>query len=53
MFSCQKIFSSADMKRHHKLKLYLFLTAMREYKDELEDSGISVHYSKLNDRDEK
>jgi deoxyribodipyrimidine photolyase-related protein len=54
---CEHVFMSEDFQlcryeRHHKLKLYLFLTAMREYKDELEDSGISVHYSKLNDRDE-
>ena len=54
---CEHVFMSEDFQlcryeKHHKLKLYLFLTAMREYKDELEDSGISVHYSKLNDRDE-
>ena len=37
-------------EKHHKLKIYLFLCAMREYRDELENHGIKVHYSTLEDR---
>ena len=49
-----KIFMAEDFDlttnhKHHKLKLYFFLTAMREYKDELKTSGINVHYQLLRD----
>ena len=37
-------------EKHHKLKLYLFLCAMREFKDELEQANIKVTYFKLEDR---
>ena len=52
---CEEVFMSEDFGlctfiRHHKLKLYLFLTAMREYKDELEKHGIKVHYFNLDER---
>ena len=52
------VFMSEDFhlctyEKHHKLKLYLFLTAMREYKDESRVSGnISIHYTQLDDRQE-
>ena len=36
--------------KHHKLKLYFFLTSMRDYRDELEKQGIKVHYYDLNSR---
>ena len=54
---CEHVFMSEDFElcryeKHHKLKLYLFLTAMREYRDELEDVGLSVQYSQLEDRSE-
>ena len=54
---CEHVFMSEDFElcryeKHHKLKLYLFLTAMREYRDELEDAGLSVQYSQLEDRSE-
>ena len=54
---CTDVFMSEDFhlctyEKHHKLKLYLFLCAMREYKDELESNDISVHYSKLDEREE-
>ena len=42
-------FGLCTIHKHHKLKLYLFLTAMREYKDELEKKGFKVHYQKLNE----
>ena len=55
---CEHVFMSEDFQlcryeRHHKLKLYLFLTAMREYRDELKNSNLSVHYSSLDERSEK
>ena len=42
-------FGLCTIHKHHKLKLYFFLTAMREYKDELKTSGINVHYRLLSD----
>ena len=53
---CTDVYMAEDMglctvHKHHKLKLYLFLTAMREYKDELEKKGIKVHYHKLNENE--
>ena len=52
---CDEVFMSEDFGlctfiKHHKLKLYLFLTAMREYKDELERHDIKVHYFDLENR---
>ena len=35
---------------NHKLKLYLFLAGMREYRDELENESISVNYFELSSR---
>ena len=52
---CSDVFMSEDYglctyEKHHKLKIYLFLCAMREYKDELENIGIKVHYYSLDER---
>ena len=52
---CSRVFMAEDFdlcsyEKHHKLKLYLFLCAMREYKEELESLNISVGYFALNDR---
>mgnify|MGYP001188572183 FL=1 len=52
---CDEVFMAEDFKfctyqKHHKLKLYLFLTAMREYKEELEKHNLKVTYFKLDDR---
>ena len=49
---CTDVYMSEDFglctyQKHHKLKLYLFLTSMREYKDILINKGINVHYNKL------
>ena len=49
---CTDVYMSEDFglctyQKHHKLKLYLLLTSMREYKDTLIDKGITVHYNKL------
>ena len=54
---CTDVYMSEDLglctfQRHHKLKLYLFLIAMREYKDELNLAGIKVHYKTLDINDE-
>ena len=56
--SCSDVFMAEDFdlctyEKHHKLKLYLFLCAMREYKDELELKNIVVHYHHLNKRKAK
>ena len=52
---CEEVFMAEDYglctyEKHHKLKLYLYLTSMREYKDELEKSSIKVNYFKLDER---
>jgi len=52
---CEEIFMAEDYglctyEKHHKLKLYLYLTSMREYKDELEAASIKVNYFKLDER---
>ncbi len=52
---CDEVFMAEDYglctyEKHHKLKLYLYLTSMREYKDELESTSIKVNYFKLDDR---
>ncbi len=55
---CSDVFMAEDFglctyEKHHKLKLYLFLCAMREYRDELELENIVVHYHLLNERQKK
>ena len=52
---CNQVFMAEDYglctyEKHHKLKLYLYLTAMREYRDELEKASIKVNYFKLDER---
>ena len=54
-YGCKIVFMAEDFglctyEKHHKLKIYLFLCAMREYKDELQLIGIKVHYLKLDQR---
>ena len=49
---CEQVFMAEDFglctyEKHHKLKIYLFLCAMREYKNELIRDGIQVHYQQL------
>lgn len=53
---CDHVFMAEDFglctyERHHKLKIYLFLTSMREYRDELRSHGIKVSYFCLEDRE--
>ena len=37
-------------QKHHKLKIYLFLTAMREYRDEIMGKGFDIFYKQLDER---
>ena len=55
---CNRVFMAEDYglctyEKHHKLKIYLYLCAMREYKDELQRNGIQVDYFSLEDRTDK
>ena len=54
---CTDVFMAEDYalctyEKHHKLKLYLFLCSMREYRDELERAGIAVSYFQLETREQ-
>ncbi|MBB42693.1 MAG: cryptochrome/photolyase family protein [Rhodospirillaceae bacterium] len=56
--NCNHVFMAEDYElctyqKHHKLKIYLFLCSMREYRDELTKCGIRVTYFKLEDRSNK
>ena len=56
--NCNHVFMAEDnelctYQKHHKLKLYLFLCSMREYRDELTKVGIKVTYFRLEDRSKK
>ena len=44
-------FGLCTYEKHHKLKLYLYLASMREYRDELEANSITVRYMVLEDLD--
>ena len=52
---CNEVFMAEDYElctyfKHHKLKLFLFLAAMREYRDELKNKSFSVNYFELQNR---
>ena len=54
---CDHVFMAEDYdlctyQKHHKLKIYLFLCSMREYRDELQRHGIRVSYFELEERTE-
>ena len=54
---CEHVFMAEDhglctYEKHHKLKIYLFFCAMREYRDELQSLGIQVSYFNIEQRDE-
>ena len=38
-------------EKHHKQKILLFLSAMRSFRDELENNGFEVIYKKIEDDD--
>ena len=46
-------FELCTYEKHHKLKLLMFLGAMREKRDELTSSGFDVHYQDLEHTDFK
>ena len=52
---CKRVFMAEDYglctyEKHHKLKIYLYLCAMREYRDELQKMSINVDYFSLESR---
>ena len=54
---CDHVFMAEDYdlctyQKHHKLKIYLFLCSMREYRDELQRYGIRVSYFEIKERTE-
>tara|TARA_B100000579_G_scaffold434348_1_gene455069 strand:- start:12 stop:1508 length:1497 start_codon:yes stop_codon:yes gene_type:complete len=40
-------------QKHHKLKIYLYLTAMREYRDEIKEQGFDISYTQLEERKDR
>jgi len=40
-------------QKHHKLKIYLYLTAMREYRDEIKEYGFDISYTQLEERKDR
>jgi deoxyribodipyrimidine photolyase-related protein len=51
----ERVFMAEDVGlctyiKHHKLKIVLFLSAMRAYTDDLRDAGFDVHYARLDDQ---
>ena len=53
--NCEHIFMAEDYnlcsyEKHHKLKILMFLAAMREKRDELRDAGYKVDYFDIEHR---
>ena len=48
IFMCED-FDLCTYEKHHKKKISFFLTSMREYRDEMSDSGYELHYKDFND----
>ena len=56
--NCNEVFMAEDFGlcrefKYHKSKIYLFLAAMREYRDELLKNSIKVNYFELDQRTDK
>ena len=56
--NCNEVFMAEDFGlcrefKYHKSKIYLFLAAMREYRDELLKNSIKVNYFELDQRIDK
>ena len=54
----KKVFMAEDFglttyHKHHKLKILMFLWAMRQYRDELVENGYTVYYSSIEDKNFK
>ena len=53
-----KVYMKEDIElctyfKHHKMKLTLFLTAMRDYRDLLSNNNFEVHYKSLKTNQKK
>ena len=53
---CRRIFMAEDLglcrqTKHHKLKILMFFTAMRAYRDEMLEQGFEVFYHSIADAD--
>ena len=46
-------FGLATYHKHHKLKILMFLWAMRQYRDELVENGYTVYYYSIEDKNFK
>ena len=49
LFFMAEDYGLCTYEKHHKLKILLFLSAMRSYRDELKKNNINVHYEELSD----
>ena len=47
IFMCED-FDLCSYEKHHKKKISFFLSSMREYRDEMSDSGYKIHYKDFN-----
>ena len=53
---CRRIFMAEDLglcrqTKHHKLKILMFFTAMRAYRDEMLEQGFEVFYHSIAEAD--
>ena len=53
---CRRIFMAEDLgicteHRHHRLKIYMFFSAMRSFRDSLREKGFEVLYRSIEDPD--
>ena len=53
---CRRIFMAEDLgicteHRHHRLKIYMFFSAMRSFRDSLREEGFEVLYRSIEDPD--
>ncbi len=48
-----EVLEEATYVRHHKKKLVFLLSAMRHFAESLKNSGYNVHYTKIDDEDNK
>ena len=51
LFFMAEDYGLCTYEKHHKLKILLFLSAMRSFRDELEKNGFEVIYKKIEDND--
>ena len=51
-FMCED-YGLCSFQKHHKMKILLFLSAMRSFADELTENGFELIYKKIEDDDFK